>query len=264
MGNEKQIKALLWLDNRGRATYSEFAFEFGDSIVEDLSLGGLVVDASTPNARTASYVVSRKGHIALSRYLQDKEAECLRETPHVPAQVDVFLSGDVARLNATALHDAGTIDQAQDVAQVKDSEIDKLVTEFSGQPAQRVIFELLMNRLEDRQRIAELEVENERIAVNLRSAEKGIRDHNTVITQMGEKARETEALLQEAREAMVPIHEAVALDTDLMKSKDGAGLYIRNSDGDRFIPIETQVDELHVRHLRAIAAVAAKIDAALK
>ncbi len=64
------------------------------------------------------------------------------------------------------------------------------------------------------------------------------------------------------RAALKPFAESVAIDTDLMKARDGAGLYIRNSDGDRFVPIETSDDELHVRQLRAAAEVYAKFKGA--
>lgn len=85
MENEQQIKALVWLDEANSATYAEFAGKVGDAMIADLFQAELIADVSLPAARTATYVVSRKGYIALGSHYHTKEAEWLHESPEVKA-----------------------------------------------------------------------------------------------------------------------------------------------------------------------------------
>lgn len=189
--------------------------------------------------------------------LQDGKAQSLEPifdvmlNPDAPAHTDAFLSGDTVKsilnqdtMSAKKWRALAEQMKAHELHEADGSGLDELQDALNANAALQA-------------RIAQLEA-------FLRSAEKGIRDRNTVITQMGGRTTELEALLAEAKQVIAPIAESVAIDTDLMKAKDGAGLFIRNSDGDRFVPIETNNDELHVRQLRAIATFVSKLDTALK
>jgi len=147
-------------------------------------------------------------------------------TPQTPAQVDDFLFGvDVARLNAAALHDAGTVDQAQGSHAIAPNMSPREIEEYQTQ--QEWIEATLVEK-------------------------------NARIQQL-------EALLQEAMQVCAPCANGIK-DKDVSESDEFQWLWVQNKDAEyaSIIVDEETRERLMVHHLRAVAAVAAKLDTALK
>lgn len=150
------------------------------------------------------------------------------DTPHVPAQLDAFLSGDTMK---------SILDQ--DTMSVK---------EWRALAEQMKAHEL---HEADGSEIERLRFEN----ANLRSADN---EAKAMITEKNARIQQLKALLAESKQVCAPFAESVTWDSDVQRLGSSTLLGVECDDG-TFTYIRGQDGLLRVRHLRAVAAFLRKL-----
>lgn len=220
---QDQVNILAYMRDKVRPGERQIVIENSiDVAIDGLEKSGLIKDVSDNLGWSVDFEITPEGLTAIAEYEASNARDDLARQMHDPATLD---SADEMR---TLLRTIPTRDELQ----LSIEEMRKINGAWA----------------KDKARISELEAQ--------------LADAREVSRVKGEELAAAIAENEAYRAAIKSFADAVAIDTDLMKAKDGAGLFIRNSDGDRFVPIETGDDELHVRHLRALAEVYAKFERA--
>lgn len=269
-----RYEILKWINNEEPVIWTRLYARFKGGW-EALETWNLIKEVSEPGDTRLCYIVTEAGRAALAEY-ESQSASNVRDDLardlHDPATQDG--PGATSKAAKLALVE-GMIASKQhitDTVAALQARITQLEAENAALQA-RVYDEQFAGDQEHTERrkleahISELESEVQRQSdgwaaeVHLRhEAEADTADAREVSRIKGVELDAAIAENAAYRAAIEPIADAVKHDFDLMKARDDHNLYILNSDGDEHLFIETEQDELRVKHLRHAAEVYAKFD----